>query len=166
MLLSPSLRKATLLAHIVSSVGWIGAVAAFLALALTGIRNPDPLTVRAVYLAMEPVTQFIIVPSAFAALFTGLVLSLGTQWGLVRHYWIIVKLIINVISIALLLLHTRVIHQVAQAAGTASLSPSDLPGPRMQLVYVSILALAALLIAALLSVYKPRGVTPYRRWKQ
>jgi hypothetical protein len=50
---SASTRKFTLLAHVLSSVGWTGAVAAFLALAVTGLNNSDPQTARSVYIAME-----------------------------------------------------------------------------------------------------------------
>ena len=161
MLLTPSLRKAALLAHILSSIGWIGAVAAFLVLTLTGLRSTDALLVRAAYLAMEPVTWSVIVPLAISALLTGLVLSWTTKWGLFRHYWIIFKLLINCLCLFLLLLHTRIIHLVARSAAMGPLSPSDLIGPRTQLVEVSIAALGALLFATILSIYKPRGLTPY-----
>ena len=166
MLLSPSLRKVALLAHIVSSISWIGAVAAFLALAFTGLRSPDPRLVRATYLAMEPITWYTIVPLAFAALLTGLLLSLGTKWGLFRHYWIIFKLGINLLSLFLLLLHTSIIHEMATAAAAAPLTSHDLRGPRIQLVEVSIAALVGLLLATILSVYKPKGLSPYGWRKQ
>jgi hypothetical protein len=161
MLSKASFRKPVLLLHVVSSVGWLGAVAAFLVLALTGLRGSDLLVVRSAYLVMEPVTWSIIVPLAFAALLTGLLLSLGTPWGLFRHYWILMKLLINLLSIVLLLVHTRLIHQVAAAAAATPLLPTDLRGPRTQLVIASIAALAALMLATLLSVYKPRGITPF-----
>ena len=166
MLLSPSLRKLALLAHITTSIGWIGAVAAFLVLALTGLQNPYPDFVRAAYLALEPVTWYTIIPLGFTALLTGLLLSLGTKLGLFRHYWIIFKLGINLLSLIILLLHTSIIHQVTAAAVAAPLSPDDLRGPRIQLVGYSIAALAALLLATILSVYKPRGLTPYGWRKQ
>ena len=163
MPLSNPLRKAVLLTHIACSVGWMGAVAAFLVLAITGSGSSDAVTIRAVYIAMEPITNGLIVPLAFASLVTGLVLALGTRWGLIRHYWVFSKLLINTLSIALLLLHTRLIHQVARAAEAGPLSPTDLSGPRSHLVNASALALVALLTATLLSVYKPRGLTPYGR---
>jgi len=159
------LRKLTLLAHVIFSIGWIGAVACFLALALTGLDSPDTLVVRAVYMALEPVTTYVIVPSSFAALLTGLLLSLGTRWGL-YHYWVLAKLLINVLSIIILLLHSQIIYYVSSAAKEANFSPADLGGTRTKLVVIAIAALAALLIATVLSVYKPRGVTPYGLPKQ
>jgi len=156
-------RKLILLVHILASVGWVGAVASFLALALTGLLSTDPQMIRAAYLAMEPITRGVIVPLAFTSLTTGLLLSLGTKWGLLRHYWILIKLVINTLSLPILLLHTRIIHRVATAAAvaTTSLSSYDLHQDRIQLIIIAIAALAALLIATLLSVYKPSGLTPY-----
>ena len=158
---SSAARKAAVLIHVSCSIGWIGAVAAFLALAITGWKNTDLFVVRAAYIAMEYITWPVIVPLAFAALISGVLLSLGTPWGLLRHYWIVFKLLINIVSIGLLLLHTGVIHQVAHAAAAGSLYPNDLMGPRTQLVEVSIAALAVLLLATMLSIYKPRGLTSY-----
>jgi len=162
-MLGPYSRKLALLAHIVCSVAWIGAVAAFLTLALVGLRSLDPLAVQSAYLAMEPVTWFVIVPLSFVSLFTGLLLSLGTQWGLFRHYWVLIKFIINVLSIAILLMHTRIIHQVAVAA--THMAFTDLYAARVKLMVVSLAALLALLLATGLSVYKPRGLTSYG-WRE
>jgi ABC-type nickel/cobalt efflux system permease component RcnA len=81
------LRKLVLTAHITFSVGWLGAVAVFLALAIAGLTSRDPQMVRAAYSAMELTARFVIVPLAIASLFSGLIQSLGTPWGLFRHYW-------------------------------------------------------------------------------
>lgn len=155
------LRKLALLVHIIFSVGWMGSVAGFLALAVTGLTSRNMQIVRAVYLAMEPVTWFVIVPLAFASFLTGLLLSLGTPWGLFRHYWVLGKLLINFLSIPILLLHTRVIDYMAGAAARGNLSDADLAGSGVQLIVTAIAALSALLAATILSVYKPRGMTPY-----
>lgn len=157
MMLNPPLRKLVLLIHVLGSVGWTGAVAAFLALAVTGLNDPHPLTVRAVYIAMLPITWWIIVPLAFVSLASGLLLSLFSSWGLFRHYWIIFKLLISSISLPVLLLHTGIIRRVAVAAMSANFNVQELYQDRRQLVIASVAALAALVIATLLSVYKPRG---------
>jgi hypothetical protein len=159
----PTLRKIVLLAHIITSTGWLGAVAAFLVLAIAGLDSPDQQTVRSVYFVMPLVTWSVIAPLAFAALFTGLALSLGTKWGLIRYYWVLAKLLINSVAIPILLLHTRIIREVANAAAKGNLSPAELRGPRVQLVVVAVAALVALLAASALSVYKPRGMTPFNR---
>ena len=95
MIMSPGVRKFALTAHVTSSVGWLGAVAAFLALAVVGLTSQDAQTVRATYLVMEPAGWVVLVPLAFASLLTGLVQSLGTTWGLSRHYWVLFKLLIK-----------------------------------------------------------------------
>jgi hypothetical protein len=166
MLTTPSIRKLVLFTHVVTSVAWLGAVAAFLALALSGLNNTNTQNVRATYLAMQPITWYVIVPLAFASLLTGVLLSLGTKWGLFRYYWVLAKLLINSLSIPILLLHTRLIREVATAAAKTALSPADLYGQRTQLVTVALAALLALLVATGLSIYKPRGLIPYGWRKQ
>ena len=155
------LRKLTLLAHIIFSVGWLGSVAGFLSLAIAGLTSTNAQIVRAAYLSMEPITWFVIVPLAFASFLTGLLLSLGTQWGLFRHYWILAKLRISLLSIPILLLHTRVIGYMASTAARKDLPPADLSGPGIKLAVTATAALVVLLVATILSVYKPRGMTPY-----
>ncbi|MDQ6901046.1 MAG: hypothetical protein M3072_16375, partial [Candidatus Dormibacteraeota bacterium] len=88
MTMTPSLRKFALTAHVTCSVGWLGAVAGFLALAVAGLTSRDAQMVRGTYLAMDVTGWFVIVPLSFASLLTGLISSLGTPWGLFRHYWV------------------------------------------------------------------------------
>ncbi len=166
MTMPPRLRKFTLTAHITASVGWIGADAAFLALAVTGLTSQDPQMVRAAYLAMGLTAWFVIVPFSVAALLTGLVQALGTKWGLFRHYWILVKFLIAILATVVLLIHTRPINLVADAAAGTTLSSSSLHGTRIQLVVAAGAGLLVLLVAATLAVYKPRGMTPYGWRKQ
>ncbi|MCY9666404.1 hypothetical protein M5X11_15785 [Paenibacillus alginolyticus] len=83
MAMRPHVRKFALTVHVTSSVGWLGAVAVFLVLAIAGLTSTDAQLVRAVYLAMELTTRFVIVPMCLASLLTGLISSLGTEWGLI-----------------------------------------------------------------------------------
>ncbi|HEX6269262.1 MAG TPA: hypothetical protein VFZ43_03425, partial [Anaerolineales bacterium] len=79
MILTPGLRKFVRTAHVTFTVGWLGAVAAFLALAVAGLTGQDAQMVRATYVAMELITRFVIVPLSLAPLLlTGPILSLGT----------------------------------------------------------------------------------------
>src|SRR6266705_857178 len=82
VIMTPSLRKFALTAHVTSSIGWFGAVAAFLALAIAGLFSQDRELVRAAYLVMGLTTWFVIVPFAFVSLGSGVVSSLFTRWGL------------------------------------------------------------------------------------
>ena len=164
--MTPSLRKFALTAHVTSSVGWLGAVGCFLALAVAGLTSQDAQMVRAAYLSMELTGWFVIVPLSVASLLTGLVQALGTTWGLFRHYWVIVKLLITILATILLLVHMRPTTYVAGVAAETAMSSADFRGLRIQLVADAGAALLVLLVATTLSVYKPRGVTPYGRRKQ
>ena len=156
-----------LTAHVTSSVGWLGAVAGFLALAVVVLASQDAQTVRAAYLVMEPIGWFVLVPLAFASLVTGLVQSLGTKWGLFRHYWVLFKLLINVFATVVLLMYMQTLDYFSGVAADTALSGGDLrvlrdPSPALH----SGLALLLLLVATTLAVYKPQGLTPYGRRKQ
>ena len=161
MVMPPAWRKGVLTAHIVSSVGWLGAVAAFLALATAGLTSTDAALVRGAYVSMDVITWYLIVPASFASLATGVAGSLVTPWGLVRHYWVLIKLLITVAATALLMLHTRPIGYMAQAAAEATLTSTELHPVRLQLLVDASAALGALLVTTVLGVYKPRGTTPY-----
>lgn len=141
MTMRPGLRKAALTVHIACSVGWLGAIAAFLAVA---VAAPPAWA----HEAMQLIVRTAIVPAAFASLASGLLSSLGTRWGLLRHYWVIFKLALNLFATVALLLY---------AQSTEHGGASDI---------VHAVAAALLLIAAIvLAVYKPAGTTAYGRRK-
>jgi hypothetical protein len=164
MIMPPRLRKLALTAHVTSSVGWLGAVAAFLALAVVGLTSQDAQTVRGAYLVMEPAAWFVLVPLAFASLLTGIVMSLGTAWGLFRHYWVLFKLLITVFATLVLLIYMGTFRYMAGVAADprADLGVVQNASPTLH----AVLALLVLLVATVLAVYKPRGMTPYGRRKQ
>jgi hypothetical protein len=168
MTMAPGLRKFVLAAHVTSSVGWLGAVAVFLALAVAGLSSLDAQLVRSADLAMDLTAWLVIVPLCSASLLTGLVSSLGTPWGLFRHYWILVKLLITLFSTLVLLVHLQPISLLADEAkkSTATLSGTDLHGIRNLLVTAAVVAWLALLGLTALSVYKPKGITRYGWRKQ
>jgi hypothetical protein len=159
MTVTPGLRKLALTAHVASSVGWLGAVAAFLALGVVGLTSQDAETVRGAYLVMEPAAWFVLVPLAFASLLTGLVQSLITTWGLFRHYWVVFKLLINLGATIVLLIYMETFSFMA---GVAADPRADLGVVRSASpVLHAGAALLLLLVATTLAVYKPRGMTPY-----
>jgi hypothetical protein len=164
MTMTPRLRKFALTAHVASSVGWLGAVVVFLGLAVVGLTSPNAQTVRGAYLVMEPAAWFVLVPLAFASLLTGLVQSLGTTWGLFRHYWVIFKLTINVVTTIVLLVYMETFSFMAGVAAdpNAELGVVRNASPALH----AGAALLLLVVATTLAVYKPRGVTRYGRRKQ
>jgi hypothetical protein len=123
---------------------------------------------RSAYVAMNLVGQFVIVPLSIAAVLTGLVQSLGTHWGLFRHYWVVVKLVLTIGATTLLLLHqfVAVAGAARRAAETAAGVLPDVGRLGPQLVGDAGLAVLTLLVTTTLSVYKPWGRTPYGRRQQ
>jgi hypothetical protein len=164
----PRLRKAALIAHVISSVGWLGAVVVFFALAVVGLTSQDAQTVQAAYVAVGSTTWSVLVPMAFGSLLTGIVQSLGTPWGLFRHYWVLIKFGITVFATYILWGYTSTLTGLADAAAASpALSGADLDMLRSPSVVVhSGVALALLLVTTTLSVYKPRGMTRYGQRKQ
>ena len=163
MTMTPPLRKFALTVHLTFSVGWLGAVAAFLALAVAGVTSQDAHLVRAVYVVMELTGWFVIVPLSLASLLTGLVMSLGTQWGLFRHYWVLFSLVLTILATVVLLLHMPTVSFFAGVA--AKTDSADVGGLRGELLHAGV-GLLVLLVIQVLNVYKPRGMTPYGRRKQ
>jgi hypothetical protein len=165
MVLTPRLRKLALTAHVTSSVGWLGAVVAFLALSVAGLTSQDPQTVRGAYLVMELTGWVVLVPLSLASLVTGLICSLGSIWGLFRHYWVLFKLLINVVATIVLLLYMQTLDYLADVAA-ATLSSSELRGLRSPSpVLHAGAALLLLFVATTLAISKPRGMTRYGQRK-
>ena len=161
----PRARKAALAAHLTCSVGWLGAVAAYLVLDLTVATSDDPRIVRAAWIAMGVITSSAIVPLAVASLVTGLVMSLGTKWGLFRHWWVVISLVLTVFATAVLLAEAQLISRFAAVAADPTRSDADVLALPATLVH-SVGGLVVLLTVEVLNVYKPQGMTPYGWGKQ
>ena len=160
----PRVRKLALTAHVAASVGWLGAVAVFLGLGVVGLTSQDVETARAAYLVMEPTAWLVLVPLAIASLLTGLIQALGTHWGLFRHYWVVFKLVINVVSTIVLLTYMTTFSSMADVAADPSASGDAVRNGSP--VLHAALALVLLAAATFLAVYKPEGVTPYGQRRQ
>lgn len=166
MTLTPGLRKFALTTHVTSSVGLLGAIAAFLALAIGGFISPNDQTARATYLAMALIARSVIVPLAVAALVIGAVQALATPWGLFRHYWVLLKLLLTTFATLILLVKMPLIGEAARLAAETTSSRADLQVVGIQLLIHSAGGLLVLLVPAVLSVYKPPGLTRYGFRKQ
>jgi hypothetical protein len=158
--MTPSLRKFTLTVHVASSVALLGSIAVFLLLAITAVTTQDAQIIRASYPAMDLTARLVIVPLALASLLSGLVQSLGTPWGLFRHYWIVAKLLITVFATIILLAKLALIEYAASLAA-APLPGIELQGIGMELAVHAAGGLLVLLVPTALSIYKPKGLTPF-----
>jgi len=156
---SPSWRKTVLLLHVLTSVGFIGAVAGFLALAITGAETGNLQLMRAVYVSCGIVTWDVIVPLAWASLLIGIIQSLVTPWGLIRYYWVLIKLVLTIVAVAVIMLQTS---NIGMVAGMALGGQMDgLAGPRAGMILHGTGGVIVLIVITILSVYKPRGLTPW-----
>ena len=153
-----NLRKAVLSVHLTCSVGWIGTVVAYLGLGAAAVNTSDTQTIRSAWVAMEVIGWFVIVPLAILSLATGVVMSLGTKWGLFRYYWVVISLVLTLFSTVILILHmpsvSSTVEVALQAEGAAlEALGGDLFHPGIGLVI--------LLIVHVLNIYKPPGLTRY-----
>lgn len=156
MRMSRRVRRLTLTVHVVASVGWLGAVIVFLGMAVVGVTSSDDATVRGTYLVMEPTARYVLVPLSLTAFGSGLVQSLGSPYGLFRHWWVIFKLGITVVATAVLVLYLATFRELRdRAASEAELETVRSASP---LIHAGV-ALVLLLIATGLAIYKPKGMT-------
>lgn len=155
----PGVRRFALVAHVTCSVGWLGTVATFLAMAIVGAASSDEQTARGVYLVLDRVAWFTLVPLAAGTLITGVIQSLATQWGLFRHYWVLFKLVITAVATVVLLQYMPTFAAMAGIAADADTTLTEIRNPSP--VLHAALALAGLFAANVLAVYKPRGLTPF-----
>ncbi|GAA4718869.1 hypothetical protein APR04_005718 [Promicromonospora umidemergens] len=157
MQMSPGIRKLMLTVHVTASVGWIGAIAAYIALNVPTYVSDDEQTVRAAYLMMEPVLRYALIPLAAVALITGIVQALGTPWGLVRHYWVTISLALTAFAFVVLVLHLPAVEAMSAVAAEPTGDVDQLGGD----LFHAVGGLVVLLVPLVLNIYKPRGMTRY-----
>lgn len=153
----PPVRRVFLLVHVAVAVGWMGAATAYVSMGVVAVTSTEPEVQRAAYLMMWPVAAFAITPLAVATLVTGIVQSLGTPWGLFRHYWVVISLVTTVFATVVLLLHLPAVRALADVASQADV---DLAGRGGDLFH-AIAGLVVLAVPLTLNVVKPRGLTTY-----
>lgn len=157
-------RKLGVVVHVVLSVGWLGAVAAFLALALAALGSDQALS-RAAFVGMDLIGRWVLVPLSLGALASGIVQSIGTKWGLVRHYWVLVKLLLTIAATAAFLLHQlTAVEEAARVAMQTATKVSDPVRPfGIHLLADAGLAAVVLTIITVIAIYKPWGLTPFAK---
>src|ERR687896_686486 len=162
MTLAPRIRKLVLTVHVLTSVGWIGACAAYLTLTVAAMTSDSHDTVRAAFVSME-ILYFALVPLAAVALLTGLIQAVGTNWGLFRHYWVLTKLVLRFVAITVMVLNLDTVSSHADHVSHGSVVES---GAAPHAFRRAAGGLAILGFTAILGLYKPRGLTRYGRRKQ
>lgn len=128
-------------------------------MAVIALTHDDPAAVRGIYILMEPTARYVLLPFAAASLVTGVIHSLGTHWGIFRHYWVIVKLILTAVATLILLVYMETFQAMAL---TASDLRADIESVRNASPLLhAVLALLVLVAATFLAIFKPEGLTRY-----
>jgi hypothetical protein len=165
--LSPKLRKAVMLVHILSGVGWMGLDIGLFVLMLTGYTTDSAAKAAGAYNAVAIVIPWSVPILSLGMLGSGLLLGWGTKWGILRYWWVVTKLTIGVIL--------NVLVFVALLPGVADLETSDASLTAeavrdtigsdviVSMFFPPIVSFSMLLISAILSIYKPWGKT---RWSE
>jgi hypothetical protein len=159
----PAARRLALVAHLSSAVGWLGGALAYLAIGIAAEASESSETVRGAWIAMDVIGWFVLVPLAIVALVTGLLMSLGTRWGLFRHYWVVISLVLTTFALVVMLLHMPDVSESADIARTASVDHLLAMGG--DIVHPAI-GIGVLFVVLVLNLYKPKGMTSYGRRRQ
>lgn len=155
MALTKSLRKLILTVHVASSLGWLGAVLVFFILTVRAYQSVE--LAPSIYMTANIIAQMVILPLSVFSLLSGIIISTGTHWGVFKHYWVLIKFIITVLSVLIFLIHLTPIFEMSELASSGKFSPVLHHSRQLQLIVSSGLALFALFITTVLSVYKPKG---------
>lgn len=116
----------SLTTHVTSSEGWLGTAAAFQALAIAAVKSQQADAVRGFYLAIELIGWYVILPFCVASLVSGVVMSLGTPWGLFRHYWVLMRFLITIAAALILFGFTQTLSSLGHLATHPAASMGDL----------------------------------------
>ncbi|WP_207897365.1 hypothetical protein [Amycolatopsis pittospori] len=162
--LTPRWRKLVLVVHVVSSLGWLGITLVNAVLTATSVFTDDPRRQHAAILMMDQVGGYLLLPVSMTALVSGIVLSVGTKWGLIRYRWVAIKLVLTLIAAALTVFSLLPgIRELAALAESTMDGVFVEAGQRVDGFYPIIVSTTMYLTMTVLSVYKPGGKTPYGR---
>lgn len=158
--LTPAWRKALLALHIVAGVGWMGFDVALGILLFTAKTTADGSLAASCYTAVALVVPPVLPALSLGMLSTGLALGLGTAWGLLRYWWVAIKLVMAIVMTALVffLLVPSVSGMSAPEAGaSAEAVRAALGRLPTQLLFPPVVSFLMLAFAVGLSVFKPWG---------
>jgi hypothetical protein len=157
--LSPRARRLALVVHVVSSVGLVGSSAGVLILALSAAATDETVAAHALYVAMRTAVFAVAVPFSFIALGSGIVLGLGTKWGVLRHGWVTAKLVLLVVIIltGALVVRPSMDHVIAATSGPAPGAKPDLGASQWEPAVAAASNIVLVVVAVALAIFKPGG---------
>jgi len=151
-------RKGVLVVHIVSAGVWIGIDVVMAVFIFTALLANDDNTKALCYRALELFAVWPLLTTGLVCLASGVVLGFGTKYGLVRYWWVAIKLVLNIVLTALVLVALR--PEVSKAAEQGRQFAAGEPASLAvgNLIFPPIVSPSALLIAVVLAVFKPWGL--------
>lgn len=152
-------RRTVLIAHVVTSVGWLGASFAMLALAITAKATHDLGSKHSAYWAMNLLADVVVGPASLAALLTGVVIGLATPWGVLRYRWVVVKLVANIVAAGLSLFVLPVRTGAALDATATPVDAAVARGAGTDLIIASSVSTTLYVTLTVIAVVKPWGRT-------
>lgn len=156
----PPVYRLLLAAHVVASGVWLGTAFAKLVLGLAAAMSNDPVVSRSLYLSTEAM-NVAFPPTAVATLATGVLLSLGTKWGLLEYYWVATKLAVTivVVSTGIALADRLILRSISTPSVADGAILGVVSAPTTLLISLFATHVLLLIVATVLSVYKPWGKT-------
>ncbi|MBT2523853.1 hypothetical protein [Arthrobacter sp. ISL-28] len=161
--LTPTWRKTVLVLHIAGGVGWMGLDVGLVILAATGLTTANGRTAVSCYTAIGLVVPPAVLTLSLIMLTTGLILGLGTKWGLLRYWWVLVKLALGLVLTGLalfaLLPATMTLSDAvaSEGDGGGAAVRASLGAIPVQLMFPPVVSFLALGFALVVSVFKPWG---------
>jgi hypothetical protein len=155
MRLSRPARRASLVVHVAASASWLGLTLGLLALGITATTTGSAVTVEASVRAMKLFADWLLLPVAFLTLLSGLLLALGTLWGLARHRWVCTKFWLTLATTTATVFALR---PGVNSAVDAVAVGGPLPDPG-EVLFGPIVSLSAYVFMTVISVLKPWGLT-------
>jgi hypothetical protein len=166
MRLSRRTRRFLVLLHVLSAVSWIGVDLVIGALSFSGLTTDDPRRMAIAYTALGMFAVPLLLTLGLLTLTTGVILGLGTRYGLLRYWWVAVKLVLNLVLTGLVLVALRpaLVEGAAESTLVDPTLPQRLAQVRFDMIFPPLVSTTTLLFAAWLGSYKPWG--PTRRGKR
>jgi hypothetical protein len=165
--LTPAVRKAVMVLHVVAGIGWMGVDIALLVLLITARTTNDAALVVSGFNAIGMIVPIAVPPLSLGILLTGIILGLGTRWGLVRYWWVLVKLLLSLIMTVLVFASLlpavssiAVLSATTISADAVRASLGMLP---TMLLFPPVVSFLMLGVATILSIFKPWQRTPWSR---
>ena len=151
MRLPPRWRKFVLTVHVITAVGWLGVDLVLLTFGVSGLAGADP---ELVYPAQSYIGRMLFTPLSALVWLIGVVNAILTPWGLFRHWWVVVKLLVTTLMLGLVVF--LLYPSLAEAGSMAAELPRR---DRINMVVAPSVSTSLLIFATVLSTYKPWGRT-------